>query len=118
MRRCRSRALSWGCRLLALGAAAVLIVGCGGGGSDAVDTPPAPSDAPAPLPDVAADVSPDVKPFDPTDWDHGELVAWAPAAVPLDDEAFPLGVQSGGMEAEQVLVWTRLAAEGTATLRV
>ena len=104
--------------LLALGVVGLLLAGCGGGSPGNVDTPAAPSDTPAPPPDVATDASPDVKPFDPADWDHGELLGWSPAAVPLDDEAFPLGVQAGGMEPEQVMLWTKLAAEGAATLRV
>lgn len=50
--------------------------------------------------------------LDPQAWDGGRRVAFSPAAVPLDDVLFALGVQAGSMHSDEqgatLRLWTHL----------
>jgi alkaline phosphatase D len=123
--------------LVALAALVALpwLTACGGGGT-AGPSDVAGADAPAPPGDGAAageDGGPDTAapprdgaaadedttpPFDPGTVDGGQPLAWTPDDVPLDEAAFPVGIQAGAMEPDRVLLWTRTAGGASVTLRV
>jgi alkaline phosphatase D len=56
--------------------------------------------------------------LDPATFDRGTLVAMAPAALPEDRAAFPLGVQAGMASPSAILLWTLVADGEAKTLRV
>jgi alkaline phosphatase D len=58
------------------------------------------------------------EPVNPDDFDSAERVDFAPDDVTLDETAFPLGVQSGGMTAATALLWGYAEEAGDKRLRV
>jgi alkaline phosphatase D len=56
--------------------------------------------------------------LDPTSFDGGAVVAMDPESLPIDDAAFPLGVQAGMASPSSILLWTRIGDAAVKTLRV